>query len=416
MQKITNNIRIVIVAVILILAGISITLHIHNALLYEPSHGFDGSGHVYYAQYIAQNWSLPNPNQWETHQPPLYYIIGALFILVTRMNIKALQFVNPIIFFIFLLVAYIGLKKVFTHKWQILLGTFSLLALPMLNIFPPMATNELLNATFICAVIVASIFIAYAKTKRELLRAMLFTNIFLALGFYTKVSIFTAIPAYVTALIIQAANGKKLYPTKKFIAITLLGIILLIAIIVPIFIRTPEHSPNNPLNVASTPIRRNLYFFTRIDWIWKVDMFTTQYYSFLGGSWNSFWQDGHNAITPFVSFHKKVLVLWSLGFVLLPLSIYGLIHFWHKHNRAAMVVFAYAVTALGIYLLFNLRGNHYSAVRLTYIMPIALVYAFGIAGAASNTKLRWILLALLLIQYSVMVSHFWIQPWWHVTS
>jgi len=43
---------------------ISVFLHFHNALMYMPDHGFDGAGHVYYAQYIAQHGKLPDPKRF----------------------------------------------------------------------------------------------------------------------------------------------------------------------------------------------------------------------------------------------------------------------------------------------------------------------------------------------------------------
>lgn len=383
--------------------------------MYEPGHGFDGVGHVYYAQYIAQHSTLPDPNHWETHQPPLYYIIGAGFIRVANMNVKALQFVNPVLFFILVGVAFLALKKTFGMKMPTFIGTMAVVALPMLNIFPPMVTNELLNALLITASFTTALYIAHAQTKRELWRLLLLWIAITTLGFYTKISIFTAIPSLVVALLILAKKAKPLYSFKKFIIVCTLSIGIVCAIAYPIYLRTPKNSPTNVANVATIKSRRPLSFYYRMDWIGRVDMFNAQYYSFFGGSWNSFWQDGHNAITPFVSFHKKVLVLWSLGFILFPLSLYGWYVLWKKHRSATLVIGSYGLTALMIYTLFNTRGSHYSAVRLTYIMPIAIVYAFGIAVATTQKKLRWLLTVLLFIQYAVMISHFWIQPWWHVT-
>ncbi|MFZ2026173.1 MAG: hypothetical protein WAV30_02725, partial [Microgenomates group bacterium] len=54
----------------------SFALGLHNASIYAPNHGFDGSGHVYYIRYLAEKKEIPPPTGWETHQPPLYYIIG----------------------------------------------------------------------------------------------------------------------------------------------------------------------------------------------------------------------------------------------------------------------------------------------------------------------------------------------------
>jgi hypothetical protein len=153
-----------------------------------------------------------------------------------------------------------------------------------------------------------------------------------------------------------------------------------------------------------------------MDWIPKVDMYTTQYYSLWGGAWNSFFNDGHNVITPFIAFHKKAFVLWSLGFVLLPLSLFGLWKVWKKNRDIALVVNIIGVSMLGMYVLYNIMSNHYSAARLTYEMAIIIPYSFGLAGAAINKRIKIFLFALLCIQFITLLSFYWILPWWHVTK
>jgi len=66
------------------------------------------SGHLDYIKMIANNYILPNPTQgWEYHQPPLYYIVAALFYkfgtLVTFINeLVLLQILSLIQFSVFL--------------------------------------------------------------------------------------------------------------------------------------------------------------------------------------------------------------------------------------------------------------------------------------------------------------------------
>ncbi|PIY69554.1 hypothetical protein COY90_00005, partial [Candidatus Roizmanbacteria bacterium CG_4_10_14_0_8_um_filter_39_9] len=73
------------------------------------------------------------------------------------------------------------------------------------------------------------------------------------------------------------------------------------------------------------------------------------------------------------------------------------------------------VSMLGMYVLYNMMSSHYSAARLTYEMAIVVPYAFGIASAAMNKKLKIIIFLLLSIQFITLISFFWILPWWHVT-
>ena len=162
--------------------------------------------------------------------------------------------------------------------------------------------------------------------------------------------------------------------------------------------------------------KRSIDFYYRLDWIPKVDMYTTQYYSLTGAAWNSFWSDGHNVITPFVKFHKKAFILWTLGFVLLPLSLYGFYRARKHQKLLATYMFIIGATMLGMYVYYNYSSDHYSSARLTYEMGIVLPYAFGITSAAGSKKIRYFITILLLIQFIIMVSFYWIEPWWQVTQ
>ena len=145
---------------------ISFALGLHNASLYQPNHGFDGSGHIYYIEYIAKHGQIPPPTEWETHQPPLYYLLASSILRLTR-NIKSIQYINIFVHWSIVLLVGFGLRKVFKDINTTLIGMLSILALPMLNIFSPMVTNELLSTLFIISSVVASIFLQYVTTKKQ---------------------------------------------------------------------------------------------------------------------------------------------------------------------------------------------------------------------------------------------------------
>lgn len=74
---------------------------------------YDVGGHIDYIQYILKNYSLPTADKcWQCYQPPIYYILAALFLsglsLVNIPNIfLCLQFLSLIYFLLFL---FIGIK------------------------------------------------------------------------------------------------------------------------------------------------------------------------------------------------------------------------------------------------------------------------------------------------------------------
>lgn len=402
-------------AAILVVIASSFALGFHNASIYAPNHGFDGSGHVYYIRYLAEKKEIPPPTGWETHQPPLYYIIGALVMTVAG-NFRAAQYINIFVLWMIIGMVGLGLKTIFRDKHQVLLGMFSLAALPMLNIFLPTVTNELLSTFFIISAAVSTLHLIKAKTKKEILTDSVWLGVSLVLGIWTKMSIITILPTLLVALIIILKKNKS--KRGLFILIACVLLISFAAASAPVFLRGAQSKgPSNIVQTVSSVKNapRNPSFYYRLDWIPKVDMYTTQYYSLLGGAWNSFWSDGHNVITPFIKFHKKAFILWSLGFVLLPLSLYGLWIIVKKHKEASLIVNAVGVSMLAMYVLYNMMSNHYSAARLTYEMAIVIPYAFGIAGAATNKKMKLLLLGLLSVQFITLLSFYWILPWWHVT-
>lgn len=393
----------------------SFALGLHNASIYAPNHGFDGSGHVYYIRYLAEKKEIPPPTEWETHQPPLYYIIGAL-VMTAAGNFRAAHYINIFILWMIIAVVGLGLRTVFKDKDQILLGMFALAALPMLNIFPAMITNELLSTLFIIASAVAALYMIKAKSKKELLHNGVRLGICLVLGIWTKMSIITILPTLLVALIIilRKQGSKRVY--VSIMAVVLIGAFAAAA--TPVFLRGAQSKgPSNIVQTVSSVKNapRDPSFYYRLDWIQKVDMYNTQYYSLLGGAWNSFWSDGHNVITPFIKFHKKAFILWTLGFILLPISLLGLWNVWKKNKEASFVINTIGLSMLAMYALYNMMSNHYSAARLTYEMAIVVPYAFGIAGAATNKKMKIGILGLLSLQFIILLSFYWILPWWHVT-
>jgi len=403
-------------AIALVVLCISCALGLHNAALYAPNHGFDGAGHVYYIEYIAKHRTLPPPTQWETHQAPLYYIIGAVLMMLGG-SFKFAQYFNTFVLWMIIGVVGMGLKRVFKDKDQILLGMLALVALPMLNIFPAMVTNELFGTLWSVAAGVAMVYLVTEKDKSKLFHHSAIVGICLALGAISKISIITILPTVFVGyvyLIISRPHWRKQVLFGFLFVVALFALFSL-----PIFLRGAQS--NGPSNVIQTAGRikqapRDLAFYTRLDWIPKVDMYTTQYYSLLGGAWNSFWSDGQNAITPFVSFHKKALVLWLLGFVLLPIAMYGLYKLTRKDIRIALIIHTIGVSMLFMYVVYNMISNHYSAVRLTYEMAIVVPYAFGIAAATRTKRMKAVILVLLTIQFITLVSFYWILPWWHVTK
>jgi 4-amino-4-deoxy-L-arabinose transferase-like glycosyltransferase len=411
MKTFFKNISLPVKIICLIVFITSVALGIHNAKLYNPDWGFDGDGHVYYINFLVNNHKMPPPTEWETHQPPLYYLVSAVVQTIFN-SPKAVQYENIVIQWLIIIVVGLGFNKIFKNKYQVLLGMLALAALPMLSTFQPTVTNEYLSTFWIISAIVSSIYIYFAKTNKEFIKAYILLLLSLAFGVWTKISIITILPTVVIALFLSLKN------IKKSIIFSALAILVFGLAYTPIYLRTVNFvAPSNIITTATNFSKvPPLNYFYRLDWIPKVDMYTTQYYSLLGGAWNSFWSDGQNVVTPFVPFHKKAFVLWSLGFILLPISLYGLWKHFRENKKISFIMFFFGLSMLGFYVFYNIVSFHYSAARLTYQMGIVLPYAFGIAAAAKNKKVFSLLVLLLAIQFIILISFYWIAPWWHVTG
>ncbi|MBA4319157.1 MAG: hypothetical protein C0412_12220 [Flavobacterium sp.] len=410
MKNLFKNISLPVKIICALVFIASVVLGIHNATLYDPNHGFDGDGHIYYVNFLVNNHKMPPPTEWETHQPPLYYIVSAVVQSVFNSQ-KSVQYENIVIQWLIIFVVGLGFNKIFKNKYQVLLGMFALAAIPMLSTFQPTVTNELFSTFWIISAIVSCIYIFYAKTNKNLIRSYISLLLCLVFGVWTKISIITILPTIVISLFLSLKR------INKSLIFSALAIFVFGLAYTPIYLRTvnfvaPSNIVTTATNFSKVP---PLNYFFRLDWIPKVDMYTTQYYSLSGGAWNSFWSDGQNVITPFVPFHKKAFVLWSLGFILLPLSLFGLWKHFKENKKITFIISILGLSMLGFYVFYNIVSFHYSAARLTYQMAIVVPYAFGLAAAAKNKKLSKLIFLLLTVQFIVLISFYWIAPWWHVT-
>jgi hypothetical protein len=85
-------------------------------------------GHLDYIKYVATHWQLPVSNSgWETHQPPLYYISGAIVYKIANTLLInhqiALQILSLAYFTVFLIVGVLILRILCQNKWMLLTCT-----------------------------------------------------------------------------------------------------------------------------------------------------------------------------------------------------------------------------------------------------------------------------------------------------
>jgi len=385
-----------------IILGLGIVLQIHNSLIYNYPHGFDGKGHVEYLEYIRSEHKLPLPHQgWQFYQTPLYYLLAMPTYVLG--GVKAVQLQNIIYYLAYLYLTGYLVQKIFSkEKNSQVIATLALAALPIANYLVPMVSNEFLNDLVMG---VALLWMMMAPTSIGII-------ILLAAGFYTKYTVLTLGPAYAIAL---WQTKDKVW--KRYLAYGALFALL----ISPIVLRNIYHY-KTPLAMAESffpfpPGReaRDLSFFTNLSWIPKADLFQSQHYSFIGGTWSTFWHDGYQATVPVVPFHKKAYGLWLLGFPLSLLSILGWVKIKKNNTKVFKVGMTYLVTAVLAYILYNFHLPYPSELKSFFMSGLPIIYVLGITSSYSYIpKSRKLITVLLIIQFALMIAYFWIMPWWHV--
>ncbi len=386
---------------------VSVIFQIHNISLYNPDFGFDGQDHQAYISWIDANHRLPLPGMgWEYTQNPLYYLIGAIF---ETISINP-QFIN--------LLAFIVIGWVIYKYSKSFVATLAFFGLPMMNYLIPQISNEYLSGMWMVISFFLILRILNIKESKPLIKQILLASLVVVLGFYTKYTSLTLIPILVLAIILN----QHFSITQKIKNSLIAGLFIFI-LISPITFRNtalygkPFILAEDIQNIWDKNKTRELSFFTRLDWIPKADIFNAREYSFTGGLWNSFWHDGHHSATPVVEFHKKAFALWALGFPLFVMSFLGLIQIIKKNKSEGILLFSYLLIAIASLVRYSIMAPHSNSFKAFYAIGIVVPYVLGLSAFSKTGKWIYrITVLLLLIQFLIMVSYFWIQLWWHVVK
>lgn len=373
----------------------------HNVRLYNPVNGFDASGHMAYINIILKEHRLPLPHQgWEMNQPPLYYLLASLF---TLLNVSP-QIIGLILFIALALFIYR-----FTHSS---LSVFAFCALPMAVYLVPLISNEYLSGFFGVPLLLMLLKIAGNNSTSN--KELLFLVIIFILAFYTKVTALMFLPLIPLSLFLQ----KDSHWFQKSMMITMLCAFIASPLMVRNFLSygKPLVINDDFFEFTGTKEKRDLAFFFSPAWISSPDLYNAHDYSFAGGLWNTFWHDGEHVTTPVVEFHKKPFLLWLLGFPLFGLSVYGLYRFFKRQKKQGIVLISFLGLSLAVLVAYNFRLPYNNVLKTFFVFPVMIPYVIGLTETGRNKKMGALIWLLLIAQYLLMYSWFYIQPWWYVAK
>lgn len=373
----------------------------------------DEPAHYNYIRYIAQNLALPElkqgdfPYDWlsllkqykfenlsidrvkyESHQPPLYYVLGAVVYSVA--NLLKLQ--TPLILRFFSLAigavalwfGYRIVRTIFPDEPLLALGTAAFAAtLPMHLTFNMGINNDVL-VELLLALIVGQVVLLDAA--RWSYKKALFLGILLGLAFLTKLQAYIAVVMILVALFYDLLQSRKVKGALSWEkAVVLAGLMLGVAgvIVLPWLIRNASIYGLNDLlalhrqdQVASRQLATSAYVHQIGVVSYLVSFATTTFQSFWG-------QFGWMGVVLHPRFYLAALFLTGLvlvGFVLyLVRAARSKSHLAPATRRGLFILLIWGACTLLGYIWYNSRFVQFQGRYLfPAIIPLGLVFTLGL--------------------------------------
>jgi len=199
-----------------LVVSVRAVLWLNNIAVLSPTTGFDSGEHDRYIQFILQHHALPLPNDgWEMHQPPLYYMVCALWLgalgldTTTPAAFTPLHAVNGVIGLAQCVLALLCLRRLFPRNFSVQAAGLLIAAFLPPNLYLSLyVTNDPLAGLLVSAALYF-----YLRWRENSSHAAGFAaGLGLALGaaVLTKLNSILAVPVFL------AAMGMEIFVPGKF--------------------------------------------------------------------------------------------------------------------------------------------------------------------------------------------------------
>ena len=159
---------------------------------------------------------------------------------------------------------------------------------------------------------------------------------------------------------------------------------------------------------------RNFEFFTTMKGFFAMDLFQSHHFSFLSGTYFSWFYDGHNIVIPVQEFSKAGTMLIFMSFPIFFLMVFGFIQTVKHLNIHNRIFVLYTVLLFGSYILYNFHLPYFSTVKGSFIASLALPAGyFFLKGFDRFQKYSGVVSLYFLVYSLILVKHFWILDWWY---
>lgn len=390
--------------------GLVLFLQLHNLSLFPLKRGFDAGSHLEYVSYLKNNWRVPLAYEgWELYQPPLYYFLVAFVSSPTGIKVFGFLMWGILVF-----ISYKFFKKKFDNANVSLIGTFISSSLPVVLYLTYMISNE-----FFSGVLIGIALVYYTGFYKPTNSSRIILGILIGLSFLAKATAFVLIISITLDQFIFARF--KIIKTIKYLLLPF-GISFLISgwfylrnwiLFGGPFISSYDFPKIYPL--MQTIVPRNLSFFLSLKGFLTMDLFRSHHYSFLSGTFFSWFYDGHNIIIPVQEFSKigMILVLFSL-----PIFIFFLIGYVKEYfvKKNKNVIFLLYLTLLFIgYITYNFRLPYYSTVKGVFLISAVIPFGYFFIKGIEPYKKYLFYVSLYIVFYTIiLLKNFWILKFWYI--
>jgi hypothetical protein len=380
----------------LLLAVVLVTrtvLFINEASNLPGWFSFDGSAHLAYVKYIEENGKLPQPDSgWETHQPPLYYLISAAAMKLCGCSLSGtnviipLCVINGIIGLLHCWLALLCFRLLFPNNFSAQAGGLLLAAfLPPHLYLSAGITNDPLTELCVTAAFYFLLRILQLENAMKKHHFWLYTALGLALGaaMLSKLSALPAVLVFLFVLALHLIQSKNISPRNWLQSVGLVAAICL-AVSSWYYLRLSLHTGSLaaiPKSVGNswwqTPGFRTAGYYFSFGQVFIHPLFSGLD-SFADGIYSTLWGDGMaSGASEFIFRPPWNYDLMKVSYLLaLPLSILaltGIVPAWRKFIRDQRLDWFFVIVIIFIYFMalitLTLLGPWQSQVKAFYAMP-----------------------------------------------
>lgn len=378
----------------------------------------DVDGHIDYIQYILRTWSLPDPGQcWECWQPPLYYVLTAIFhVPLTFLGLGnfmvGLQILSLVLYMVFLLFGLLILREVIRTGRLFFLASFLLVFWPSGIIHSARISNDVL---YYC-LSAAALYFLFRWQRNNSRTSFLLSAFFALLNILVKTAGLAVAATIMSVYILEKVEEKKLNRHTLIKCMTLclfFGIGVMVNVWNTVVTKTQADlfvgnlSAHNSFLFVKNELANFLWFDTKTFLTYPFtsawdDSFGRQYF------WNFFLKTslfGEFAYPKSIHAH----VAYIISALLLMLLIFALYRYFSstlREVREQKTLFIFPVFVILQAMAFRYMYSVAGAADFRYSLPLIIPFIYFLCGSISYLEKKNLPLLALSVIFGILLFGF----------